>query len=363
MNIAYGRSWPRSIVVDPGRQLVYVDGMSGIYPPDGFSFGVVSLANQSLGTVLGLPGIAGELALDADSGIVYAAGQNSVTVIDVRNMTVERTITLKIPIFSIAFDGATGYLLITSGNRVFQMDPASGRLLRNATVGDAAEGMAVDQASGTVFVANYLSSSVSVLRTADLTSVKTVELPSTTYPSQLSLDARHSVLYVTTDGQSVVRVSSRSYAVIGSIKVSESSVNGTYALAVDPQRDRLFVATEPGTTISELNATTGVLLATFAVDSAAYEMVVDQTTGILYVTNYHQISVISPVVVPIAEQQAPQYGLWALIAGVSIAAVAGLYLWRFTAIGGTRGGPSPLPQTGHSWLPSSHRRLRARPSP
>ncbi len=362
VNIAYGRSWPRSIVIDQARQLAYLDGESGIYPPDGFSFGVISMASQSLGAVLGLPGIAGELALDASSGTVYAAGQDSVTVIDAQKMSIERTIPLKIPIFSIAFEGSTGHLLITSGNRVFQMDTASGRLLRNVTVGESAEGMAVDPAAGTVFVANYLSSSVSVLRTADLSSVKTVELPPGSYPAQLSLDTGRAILYVTTDGESVAEVSSSSYAVVGSIRVSQSSANGTYALAVDPPRGRLFVATEPGTTVSELNATTGAPIATFALDSAAFEMAVDQATGKLYVTNYHQVTVITPVEAAAPAPRSPQYGLWAVVGGASVAAVVALYLWRFTAIGGRRGGPSRQRRTGRSWLRSSHRQLQAAPS-
>lgn len=349
VNIAYGRSWPLSIAIDSGRQLVYVDGESGIYPPDGFSFGVIYLGNESLGKVVGLPETAGELALDANSGTVYAAGQNTVVVIDTSNMTVERTITLKIPIFSMVFDDSTGNLLLTSGDQVFQMDPATGRLLRNATVGQSAEGMAVDAASGVVFVANYLSSSISVLRTSDLSLVKTIQIPSPAYPSKLSLDTKRDILYATTDEQSVVKVSSTSYDVIGSIRVSQSSQNGTYALALDQAKDRLFVATEPGTTISELNATTGALLSTFTVYSAAYEMAVDQTTGILYVTNYHQVTAITPPEVFLSATSTPQPSLLVLLVLVPIALVAYFYVRRLRPSGGKQGGPDQQPRTGHSW--------------
>jgi DNA-binding beta-propeller fold protein YncE len=341
VNIPYGRSWPRSIIVDPGRQLIYVDGVSGEYPPDGFSFGFVSMANQSLGKVVGLPGIAGELALDPSSGTVYAAGDNSVSVFDVQNTTLLRTIVLKIPIFSMAFDSTTGNLLLTSGNTVYQMDPASGRLLRNATVGDSAEGMAVDAASGVVFVANYLSSSVSVLRTADLTLLKTIQLPLPSYPAQLALDSNRGILYASTDEQSVVAVNATSYSVLKSIRVTQSSANGTYTLAVDPVRNRLFVAAEPGTTVTELNPTSGAILATFSVESDTFQMDVDQTTGELYVTNYHQISVITPVEVVPTVQQPSQYETAAILVGVSIAVLAFIYVWRFTSIGGRRGGPAP----------------------
>ena len=355
VNIAYGRSWPRSIVIDSGRQRAYIDGISGIFPPDGFSFGVVYLGNGSIGKVLGLPGTPGELALDASTRTVYVSGQNFVAVVDALNMTVERTITLKIPVFSMVFDNSTGDLLLTSGNKVFQLDPASGRLLRNATVGQAAEGMAVDTAAGVVFVANYLSSSISVLRSADLTLVKTIQIPSPAYPSKLSLDTKRGVLYATTDEQSVVRVSSTTYAVIGSITVSGSSQNGTYDVAVDPVKDRLFVATEPGTTISEVNATTGGTLSTFTVYSQAYELVVDQATGTLYVTNYHQITAYTPADVFRPATSMPERGLLALLVLVPAALVVYALVRKFRSNGGRRGGPDPLPRTGRSWSPWSPR--------
>jgi DNA-binding beta-propeller fold protein YncE len=344
VNIAYGRSWPHSIVIDSSRQVAYVDGMSGMNPPDGFSFGVISFGNNSLGTVLGLPGIAGELALDAGSGTVYAAGQNSVSVIDGLNMSIERTIQLKIPVFSMAFDGSTGDLLLTSGDKVFQLDPASGRLVANATVGQSAEGMAVDTASGQVFVANYLSSSVSVLRATDLTTITTVHLPSPSYPSQIALDSKREVLYATTDGQSVVELSSKTYAVLGSIQVSHSSSNGTYALAIDPLRQRLFVAAEPGTVISELNETTGALISTLPLASAAYEMAVDQATGKLYVTNYHQVTAYGPTDVYKSGPSVP-YLYFGALAGVALVVAGAVYVWKVRPNDGKRGGSARLRRT------------------
>lgn len=348
VNIPYGRSWPRSIVVDAGRQLVYVDGMSGINPPEGFSFGVIFPGNESAGGVLGLQSTAGELALDGSSGTVYVAGDNSVTVIDGPSMTIERTIGLKIPIFGMVFDASTGYLLLTSGNRLFQLDPATGRLLRNATVGEAAEGMAVDAGAGVIFVASYLSSSISVLRDPDLATVRTIKLPQPSYPSKLALDDRRGLLFATTDEQTIVEVSTSSYEVVRSIQVSQSNTNGTYALAVDAARDRIFVATEPGTVISELNETSGALLSTFAVFSGAYEIAVDQTTGKLFVTDYHQVTVITPAEATRPATLLAGYPILALLVVASAAAAACLYIWKFRPSGGRPDGLSSLLRIGRS---------------
>jgi hypothetical protein len=52
--------------------------------------------------------------------------------------------------------------------------------------------------------------------------------------------------------------------------------------------------TEPGTLISELDASSGVVVSTFKLSYGAYELSVDRTNGNLYVTNYHQITSITP---------------------------------------------------------------------
>ncbi len=40
VNIPVGRSWPRSITINSVQDVVYVDAVSGFYPPAGFSFEV-----------------------------------------------------------------------------------------------------------------------------------------------------------------------------------------------------------------------------------------------------------------------------------------------------------------------------------
>lgn len=363
INIPYGRSWPRSIVVDPARQSIYVDGLSGIYPPTGFSFGVINSSSQVVTNVLALNGTAGELSLDEKTGTVYAAGNDSVAVFDSVSKAFVRTIDLKMPVFSIAFDGSTGHLLVASGDSVVQLDPATGSVMRTAVVGHSAEGMAIDPSRGEVFVANYLSSSVSVLRSADLSTVTTISLLSPSYPSQLALDQRRGILYATTNGRFVVRVSTANDSLLGSLAVSRSDTNGTYALAIDPARNRLFVAAEPGRSVAQLDASTGALVGTFALDSAAFEMAVDEQSGKLYVTNYHQVTVITPAETAQVGQRWLAPGELAALVGVAAAVAAGTLVWRATPSGGRRGGSPSRQRTTPSWSPSFLLRPRAAHAP
>ena len=148
---------------------------------------------------------------------------------------------------------------------------------------------------------------------------------------------------------------------IGGIRVAQSRLNGTYALAVDQLRDRLFVATEPGTLVTELNTVTGAVVATFGVDLAAYEMAVDQTTGRLYVTNYHQVTVFTPSEPAQATPEFPDYVVPLLLAGIVTADAVMLYMWRFRPSAGRPGAPGAPRRRDPASQPSSRRRPRAHP--
>ncbi len=160
ISIVYGRSWPRSMAVDSQRGVLYVDGVSGIYPPTGFSFGIINASTHSVERVLPLNVTAGEMALDESSGDVYVAGYSSIEVFDGRAQAFVRQIDVGIPVFYLLYDGGSGKLFFTNGqNGVFEVDPPTGRVLANATVGNGAEGLALDHSSDDLYVADFLSNS------------------------------------------------------------------------------------------------------------------------------------------------------------------------------------------------------------
>ncbi len=296
VTIVYGRSWPRSIVIDSARGVAYIDGMSGDYPATGFSFGIINTTSHALEpSVLGLNVTAGEMALDPASGDVYVAGADSIQVFNGGMQSFTRLMNVGVPIRYILFDSVTGDLFLTANNAVYQFDPRTGTMLRNATVGTAAEGMAIDTSTGEVYVADYLSCSIVVLKTASLESVTTIRLPTPCYPSQMALDQQTRSLYIASGSNTVDVVNTVDNIFERSTTVAADSTNATFAIALQEGTGNVFTLTEPGTTVTQIDGSTGSVVGRFQLTSVAYEMAVDQATGELYVSVYHDVMVFEPL--------------------------------------------------------------------
>ncbi len=292
LGIGYGRSWPRSMAVDSARGVLYVDGMSGIYPPTGFSFGIINASTHAVERVLPLNVTAGEMAIDDSNGDVYVAGSNSIEVFDGRTQAFVRQIGIGVPVFYILYDAGSGNLFISNGlNKVFEVDPQTGALLASATVGNGTEGLALDQSTGELYVADYLSNSISVLNAPSLALVTTIALPAPCYPSQIALNQKTRMLYSTTGVNTIDVVDSATNRFVQSVVVAPLTSNSTSAIALDDHTNSVFVLTGPGTTITQVDGSALSVVGRFSVSSDAYELAVNQATGELYVTVYHQVSV------------------------------------------------------------------------
>jgi DNA-binding beta-propeller fold protein YncE len=291
-SIQYGRSWPRSMAVDGARGLVYVDGLSGIYPPTGYSFGIVNVTTRAVDRVVPLNVTAGEMAIDESSGNVYVAGSTSIEVFDGKTQAFAKEIKVGVPVFYILYDIGSGNLFFTNGlHSVFEVDPRAGTVLGQASVGNGAEGLALDQSSGELFVADYLSGSISVLSSSALALEKTIALPSPCNPSQIALNQRTHLLYSTTGVNTIDVVDTAADTFVKTVTVAPLSTNSTSAIALDEATNSVFVLTGPGTTITQVDGSSDSVVGRLAVGSPAYELAVNQAKGELYVTVYHQISV------------------------------------------------------------------------
>lgn len=359
VNIDYGRSWPLSLVMDSARGVAYVDGESGIYPPTGFTFGIINLTSMSLLKVVPLPGEPGPMALDPSTGTVYVAGQTAVNVFNPETQSFGKPLPTGLPISDLVYDNLSGTLLFTSGGSLYRLAPSTGRILGNATVGKSAQGIAVDWLNGEVYVADYLSASVSVFSAGTLSPLDTLKLPAPAYPSALVFDRAKGEVYATTDGSTVLGISTGSKSVSQTISLESAGINTTSVLALDGTGSLLFVGANPGNSVAEVDTGSGAVLATFPVTSTVYDMGFDQNTGRLYASNYHHVSVITPA------QQASFPWMIAVAAVIAVGAVASLAAFlvsrRFTASGGRRDGRPSLRQTVRSWTPSPCRRLLGAP--
>lgn len=323
VTITFGRSWPYSIVVDSVRGLAYVDAGSGDYPPTGFLFGVINVTSHSVVATLPLNEVPGKMVLDETTGNVYVAGNYSFEVF--RGTAVVGTIkTGGHQILGVAHDGSVSRdIFFTSGDNVFALDPGTAKLAGNATVANGPYGLALDPTNGLLYVSEYLSGEIAVLRSSDLVEVATIRLDSCC-ASQLAIDQRTQTLYASTGTNVVDIVNAAAEKFERSIQVAPSAQNSTNSIVVDNATGRVYVASSPGGTILEVDGSSGSVLRHFLVQSQVAGLALDTKTRELYATNYHQITVFDTA-------RAREFILLIGIAGaaaVAVALIAYIYLGR-----------------------------------
>jgi len=299
VNIPVGRSWPRSIVIDPSSDLIYVDALSGFYPPVGYSFEEINGSSGAIINTVPFPGIPGEMTIDQANNVVYALGSNSssnsnsIFVYSASDGNFDRNISVNASAYNIAFDAPLNRLFVSTEYGLIAFNATSGSTIASISLGNFSEGMAIDQDSETVYVANYLSESISVVSATTLALIKTIQLPNASYPSELALDTSTGMLYTTTDQNYIVAINTHSEEIERTIQISSADSNKTFSIAFDQKNNVLYVATDPGTLISEVDVSSGTVTSTINLSYGAYEMLADQANGNLYITNYHQITSIA----------------------------------------------------------------------
>lgn len=290
VTIQYGQSWPQSLVVDSSRGLVYIDAKSGIYPPTGFSFGVINATNHSLLRVLPLNETPGAMAYDQSRGDVYVAGTNSIGIFNGPNETFVRQIVAGRPVLFLAYDYRVSQnLYYTSGGRVFEIDPTTGAAIANATVGGEAGGLAIDPANGRLYVGNYILTAVDVFNASDLKPIGGISI-SSCCATRLALNNRTQTLYASTGTSTVDIFDARTDTYVKSASAASFSQNSTSYIAVDEGTGRVFVVTSPGGVTVELDSG-GEVLGQFSLSSTPAGIAVDTKTGELYVSEYHGITI------------------------------------------------------------------------
>lgn len=319
--ISYGRSWPQSIVVDPKAGLVYVDATSGIYPPTGFSFGVINATSHSVIKTLPLDVTPGALAFDEARDYVYVAGSDTIEVFYSGTGTFIGNISIGRPVLDMA-SNPLGNLYATSGGNVYEIAPPSPTakysILANASVGAGAGGLAVDPSNHRLYVADYLSDTISVFNYSGLEQIGTITMPSCC-PSQLALNPDTQMLYVVTGTNNVDLVNAGTDSFVRSVQVAQSVTNSTSDVAIDPGTGAVFISFSSGDSIAELSQDGGVI-GFLRVTSNPAGMAVDSTTGELYVTNYHQVTVLDAR----GNVPSPSYTVAAFAALGAVVAVAAL---------------------------------------
>lgn len=295
VTISYGRSWPQSVVADSSQGLIFVDATSGIYPPTGFSFGVINASTHSLVQTLPLEVMPTALALDPTRGYVYVAGSGDIEVYSAGARAFVGNISIGLSITNMIVDSSgTGNLYLAAGHSVYEVSSPEPQtngytVVANVDIGTGAGGLAVDSASHRLFVADYASSSITVLDSRTLGVVGTIEL-SSCCTTKLALNSNTQTLYATTGTNYVDIVNAGTDSFVRSVQVAPYSTNSTSILTIDPVSGRVFVSFSAGGSVAELGPD-GVKLGYLRADTTPAGMAVDVSSGELYVSNYHQVTV------------------------------------------------------------------------
>lgn len=291
LTIPFDRSWPMSVVVDSARGLVYLDAVSGEYPPTGYSFGVINVTTHTLAKTLPLNVSAGPMVLDQGTGDVYVGGSTSIAVLDGKTLAFVRQYSVGHPILSMAHDGSVSPdIFFTSGAELLALNPQTGAIVGKATFASNVDGVAIDPLNDRLYVGLYPSPVIAVLDASSLAQVGTITLPACC-ALQFTLDQRTQTLYSATGTNYVYAVSAATDTYLRELQVAPSPQNATNFVAADNATGSVFVASSPGGSVIELDGNTGAVRATFRVSSQVAGIALDTKTQEVYASNYHQITV------------------------------------------------------------------------
>ena len=157
-------------------------------------------------------------------------------------------------------------------------------------VGSHPYAVAVDNVTGTIYVANEGSNNVSVIDSASNTIIATV--PTGLQPWGIAVDSGTDTIFVTNSGSNDVSViDGATNTVTATIPVGTNPIG----IAVDSATGRVYVVNKGSDNVSVINETTQAVTATFAVGYEPWGVCVDSVTDTLYVTNsgWNSVSVIN----------------------------------------------------------------------
>jgi YVTN family beta-propeller protein len=159
--------------------------------------------------------------------------------------------------------------------------------LAGIRVGDGPRGMAVDAARGRVYVANYVSGSLSAIDAESLTVIDSV--PGLPYAQDAAYDAGHDLIWVTNhQAGTVTPIDAEILLPLAPVPVGD----GPWGVAYDPVHDFVYVVNSVDETISVVDAETRAVTATLegAFDQP-FQAAANPVTGKVYITNFDGNSV------------------------------------------------------------------------
>ena len=221
----------------------------------------------------------------------------SLVVIDGATGSLETTVSVAPSAAAYAFTGSVTvdptsnmvYISDETDDSVIAVNGATDAIVARIPVGTQPSGLAADPATGTVYVANSIDGTVSAIRESTNTVTATIvdnyggtEDDGTGLAESVAIDSASGLVYIADSHYNTVTVISEKTNQVQAVwNVGE----GAQALLVDSSNSNLYVANYFDSTISVLNDTTGVSSATITVGSGPASLALDPTTATLYVSD------------------------------------------------------------------------------
>lgn len=186
---------------------------------------------------------------------------------------------------AISYDPARNAVYVSEStlDRVVSFSDSTSLILSNTSVGLIPSALAYDSGKGETFVANYGTTTVSVISDATNTVVHTVNMPGAG-PYALAYDSALGEMWVADYTNDTVTVLSAStYAVLATVYVGPGST--PYALAYDSATGDVFVALPGGAKVSVLSDVTNAQITSLAVGFSPYGVAYDSGVAGAYIPN------------------------------------------------------------------------------
>ena len=176
------------------------------------------------------------------------------------------------------------YVASRNTHVVYEVDPGTSpaTVLRAIPVGREPFGVAVNNATGKVYVANFLGDSVSVISTATGAVIKTISLPAGE-PSYVAINETTNRIYVALHkGGRLAVIRGDTDTLVTTVEVG----SGPFGVAVDPVMNRIFVSCRDSRFVQVVDGLTNTVLSaqTVHLDGMPYVLDVDPDLGRLYVS-------------------------------------------------------------------------------
>ena len=194
----------------------------------------------------------------------------------------------------IAVDLRTHRLYVASRNThvVYEVDPGTSpaSVVRAIPVGREPFGVAVNNATGKVYVANFLGDSVSVISTATGAVIKTIALPAGE-PSNVAINETTNRIYVALHkGGRLAVIRGDTDTLVTTVEVG----SGPFGVAVDPVMDRIFVSCRDSRLVRVVDGPTNTVLVaqTIHLEGMPYVLGVDPGLNRMYVSSRLSLTIL-----------------------------------------------------------------------